>query len=114
MKYTMRYRNNEIKIDTDLGVITGNTYQMRDIIKSDLYATWDAKERVWVSDNLAETINNYKEYLTRCYNLSEYSNDPAATETTAKEISRELVNGSDGFYLLVRYSNGNCRKVFAG
>ena len=81
MKYTMSRGRDEIILNTETGKITGNTYGMKDVIKSDLYATWNAAEKCWESDKLAETIEEYKSYLTRCYKL-------AAIEDTAAEDNK--------------------------
>ena len=53
MKYTMIRGRDEIILDTETGKITGSTYGMKDIIKSDLYASWNAAEKCWESDKLA-------------------------------------------------------------
>lgn len=81
MKYTMSRGRDEIILNTETGKITGNTYGMKDVIKSDLYASWNAAEKCWESDKLAETIEEYKAYLTRCYKLS-------AVEDTAAEENK--------------------------
>ena len=70
MKYTMSSGRNEIILNTETGKITGDTYNMRNAIKSDLYATWNPAEKCWESDKLAETIEEYKSYLTRVYKLT--------------------------------------------
>lgn len=131
MKYTMTYGKNEITLDTETGDIYGSTYGMKEIIKSDLYATWDKTRKVWHSDNLANTINEFRNYLTRCYKLGAIvADEPVieddeaepATETvkvtkprTAKTVSHtKLVNGNDGFYQIVYYTDGTTRKVFVG
>lgn len=128
MTYTMTYRHNEITLNTETGDITGNTYQMKQIIKDDLYATWDAARRVWHSDNLAETIEKYRDYLTRLYKLEAeivevaVEADTSTTETAVVETtsatkaitSQKLVNGEDGFYQVIHYTDGTSRKIFVG
>ena len=47
MKYMMKRNKDTITLDTETGKITGNTYGMKDVIKSDLYATWNAAEKCW-------------------------------------------------------------------
>lgn len=79
MKYTMNRNKDTIILNTETGDITGSTYGMKDVIKSDLYATWNPAAKCWHSDKLTETIEEYKSYLTRCYNLK------ACEETTADE-----------------------------
>lgn len=137
MKYTMTNKKSTITLDTVTGDISGDTYSMREIIKSDLYATWDKVRKVWHSDNLDDTIEKYRSYLTRCYKL-EAVEEPtteaveaadvkpdATTNTTKSTVSTEsqntktvahteLVNGNDGFYQVVRYTDGTIRKVFVG
>lgn len=105
MKYTMKRNKSTITLNTETGDITGDTYGMRDVIKSDLYATWNAAAKCWHSDKLAETIEEYKAYLTRCYSLK------LAEESAAKPAYREAfaakVNG-----LCPRchtYCYGDCR-----
>lgn len=131
MKYTMSYGRNEITLDTATGDIYGDTYGMKEIIKSDLYATWDKTRKVWHSDKLVNTINDFRDYLTRCYKLEaveveepiveaepaiETTKTAKTTKTrTAKTVSRtKLVNGNDGFYQIVYYTDGTVRKVFVG
>jgi hypothetical protein len=128
MTYTMTYRHNEITLNTETGDITGNTYQIKQIIKDDLYATWDAARRVWHSDNLAETIEKYRDYLTRLYKLEAeivevaVEADTSTTETAVVETtsatkaitSQKLVNGEDGFYQVIHYTDGTSRKIFVG
>jgi len=84
MKYEMSRGRSTIIIDTEAGTISGKTYEMRDVIKSDLYAKWDAANKVWRSDKLAETIEEYKEYLTRCYKLAKI--EAVETVTAHKHI----------------------------
>lgn len=84
MKYTMKRNKNTITLDIETGKITGSTYGMKDIIKSDLCATWNAAEKCWESDKLAETVEEYKSYLTRCYDLKEIEDDAEAKETAQR------------------------------
>lgn len=83
MLYTMSYNRNTITLNTETGDITGSTYQMRDAIKDDLYAKWNPVARVWHSDSLAETIERYRDYLTRCYSLKPV--DTSAAKPAARE-----------------------------
>ena len=128
MKYTMTYGRNEITLNTVTGDISGDTYGMRDVIKNDLYATWDRDRRVWHSDKLGETVKEFCAYLTRCHKLTAVEETESETETASveeeakpatdirtKAVSRtELVNGNDGFYQVVYYTDGTSRKVFVG
>ena len=79
MKYTMTAGRNQITLNTETGKITGGTYPMRQTIKDTFHATWNAAEKCWESDKLAETIEDKREYLTRVYKLS------AVEETTASK-----------------------------
>lgn len=92
MKYTMSRGRDEIILNTETGKITGNTYGMKDVIKSDLYATWNAAEKCWESDKLAETVDEYKSYLTRCYKLSAVE-DPATSKPAYRKDFMGKVNG---------------------
>lgn len=83
MKYTMKLNKNTITLNTETGDITGDTYGMRQVIKDDLYATWNPVAKCWHSDQLAATIERYKAYLTRCYFLK------LAEEPAAKPAYRE-------------------------
>lgn len=125
MKYTMTHKKSTITIDTKTGDIYGDTYAMKEIIKSDLYATWDNGRKVWHSNNLGDTINEFRQYLARCYNLVAIEDDEpvdeakeaeATTETkTGKIVSHtRLVNGNDGFYQIVYYTDGTSKKMFVG
>jgi len=115
MKYTMSRRNDTITLDTETGNITGGTYGMKDIIKNDLYATWNPDLRVWHNDDLQSVIGKYSEYLRRCYGLksAEVSNQ-AESGKALDIIDKQLVNGNDGFYMIYTYSDGSHKKVFVG
>lgn len=115
MKYTMRRRNDTITLDTETGNITGGTYGMKDVIKNDLYATWNPDLRVWHNDDLQSVIDEYSEYLHRCYGLksAEVSNQ-AESGNALDIIDKQLVNGNDGFYMIYTYSDGSHKKVFVG
>ncbi len=80
MKYTMKRNKDTIILNTETGNITGSTYNMKEIIKADLFATWNPAAKCWHSDKLAETIEEYKNYLTRCFDLKVY--EEAATDTS--------------------------------
>lgn len=122
MKYTMTCKKNTITIDTKTGDIYGDTYAMKEIIKSDLYATWDNVRKVWRSDNLGETINEFRQYLTRCYKLavvdaeepSEEADDSSEAHANKTVSHTRLVNGNDGFYQIVYYTDGTSKKMFVG
>ena len=93
MKYTMSRGRDEIILNTETGKITGSTYGMKDVIKSDLYATWNSAEKCWESDKLAETIEEYKSYLTRNYkkttkkNTAAENNKPAYRKAFAAKVN---------------------------
>lgn len=92
MKYTMERRNNTIIIDTTAGSITGDTYQMRDVIKDEFPgAKWNKELRAWTAGNLAERIDEFREYLTRCYRLCEVEENVAPVTTRDAVIGR--ING---------------------
>lgn len=119
MKYTMTTKRGSLMLDTETGDISGDTYNCKETIKSDLYATWDAARKVWHSDKLADTIAEYNDYLTRVYHLKAVEAAPATEEAShsaqSKEIAyNELVNGNDGFYKVVHYTDGSSKKFFIG
>lgn len=115
MKYTMSRRNDTITLDTETGNITGGTYEMKDVIKNDLYATWNPDLRVWHNDDLQSVIDKYGEYLHRCYGLKAAEEPVKAESGKALEIiDKQLVNGNDGFYMIYTYSDGSTKKVFVG
>ena len=92
MKYTMERRNNTIIIDTTAGSITGDTYQMRDVIKDEFPgAKWNKELRAWTADNMSERIDEFREYLTRCYRLREAEVNVAPVTTRDAVIGR--ING---------------------
>lgn len=104
MIYTMSSKRDTITLNTETGDITGGTYGMKEIIKSDLYATWDAGRRVWHSDKLAETIESYKDYLTRLYKLSAVETNPS------NPIRERVVNVRNGICPRCHtYCYGDCR-----
>ena len=119
MKYTMNRRNDTITLDTENGNITGGTYGMKDVIKSDLDATWNPEMKLWNSDKLAETVEKYHDYLSRCYNLKpvkvETMTATSSSSVSCKEIVRkELVNGNDGFYQIIYFADGSTKRCFIG
>lgn len=93
MKYTMSRKGKTITLDTETGMITGNTYDMKDVIKEEFPgATWDKVSKAWHADGMAARIEDIKAYLTRCYNLTEVSE--ATAPTTAREaVIRRANNG---------------------
>ena len=61
MKYTMSRYKNTITLDTETGCITGNTYQMKDVIKEEFPgAAWNKDAKAWVVSNMAERIEAYR------------------------------------------------------
>lgn len=101
MTYTMTRGRDTILINTETGSITGGTYAMKEIIKSDLYATWDPTLRVWHMDDAESIINKYRDYLTRCYKLE-------AIETPTS-ITVRAHTAHDGLCPYCHtYCNGDC------
>ena len=92
MKYTMERRNSTITLDTATGNITGDTYQMQDVIKEEFPgATWNKAAKAWTVNNLAERIEEIRSYLTRCYRLSEVKADESPVTVRDAVINR--ING---------------------
>ena len=92
MKYTMERRNSTITLDTETGSITGDTYQMRDVIKEEFPgATWNKDAKAWTVSNLSERIDEIRSYLTRCYRLSEVKSGEASA--TARDVIINRING---------------------
>ena len=115
MKYTMSRRNDTITLDTETGNITGGTYSMKDVIKNDLYATWNPDLRVWHNDDLQSVLDKFGEYLHRCSGLKTDEVSGKAESGKALDIiDKQLVNGIDGFYAIYTYSDGSHKKVFVG
>ena len=115
MKYTMRRGSDTITLDTESGNITGGTYGMKEIIKDDLYATWNPDMRLWHSDKLADTIEKYNAYLSRVYSLRQVETETASNSVYTKKITRkELVNGNDGFYQIIYFADGSTKRCFIG
>lgn len=89
MKYTMTAGRNQITLNTETGKITGGTYPMREVIKDTLHAKWNPAEKCWESDKLAETIEEYKSYLTRVYKLSAVEERTTSVATVETEAAKE-------------------------
>lgn len=67
--YSLSYGGNTILLNLKTGDITGDTYQMRTIIKTELSAKWVPDMRVWHSDDLANVVKALKSSLTSAYGL---------------------------------------------
>lgn len=71
MIYTMTSRKFTIILDTVSGKISGDTYQMRDMIKEDFPgAKWNKDEKCWEYSDIEGRINEYRDYFSRCYKLA--------------------------------------------
>lgn len=99
-------------VDTATGIVTGQTYHARRFLKDNFDAKWNGDTRQWTvniekfNSELERYADYYKKYIvSKCTNAS----------TVAKTIvSKKLVNGNDGFYSLITYSDGTTEKVFIG
>lgn len=81
MIYTMTSRKFTIILDTVSGKISGDTYQMRDMIKEDFPgAKWNKDEKCWEYSDIEGRINEYRDYFTRCYKLAAEAEAEAETE----------------------------------
>lgn len=88
--YTITLGNNTILLNLKTGYITGDTYQMRSIIKSDLSAKWSPDTKAWYNGSLGEVVEQCKERLIRVYNLRAQSDLNAA----AKEAKSHRVRNA--------------------
>lgn len=79
MKYTMSKNKSTITLDTESGRITGDTYAMRNTIKENFNARWDAAGKAWVVENLESEINDQMARLRRIYDLCEVEATVATT-----------------------------------
>ena len=92
MKYTMERRNSTITLDTATGTITGDTYQMKDVIKEEFPgAAWNKVAKAWTGNNMEERIEEIRSYLTRCYRLSEVK--AAESSVTPCDVFINRING---------------------
>lgn len=92
MKYTMKRNKNTITLDTETGYITGNTYQMKDVIKEEFPgAAWNKDVKAWSYSDLEGRIDEFRSYLTRVYQLAEVETDEAPATVRDAVISR--ING---------------------
>lgn len=88
MLYTMRAHMAKaypcITLDTETGTITGNTYDMRAMIKEDFPgAQWDKAAKCWRYADIEGRINEFRDYFRRCYFLAELT--PAEAEPVEVE-----------------------------
>ena len=120
MKATFNVKGFVITLDTDLGTITGETYNLRDIIKESFPGVcWNAASKSWTMDGKAmeARISEYHSYFTRVYRM-EIVEQVAAQETTEETekviVETEMVNGKDGFYRITYYSDGTKSTRFVG
>lgn len=86
MIYTMTSKEFTIILDTESGKISGDTYQMREMIKEDFPgAKWNKGEKCWEHSDIEGRINEYRDYFTRCYKLA--AEAPAAeAEAETEEV----------------------------
>lgn len=105
--YQMSRNGKTIILNTETGDITGDTYAMRDIIKSDLYATWNAAAKCWHNDSLKEIVAEYKSYLTRLYNLTVAETSAPAQKTSYRKAFMAKANGLCPY--CHTYCYGDCR-----
>lgn len=102
------------KIDTVTGIVTGKTYNAKEFLKDNFDGEWDKENRQWTvnTDKLNEELTKYADYYKK-YIVSKTEN--TAPVKAAKEIaSKRLVNGNDGFYSIVTYTDGTTDRVFIG
>lgn len=98
MKYTMKRNRDTITLDTETGNITGGTYGMRDIIKSEFTATWNKDGKCWHIDNLADEINSQIDRLKRLYWLAAVEEvTPVSTPATNAEKTAETTTVKNAF-----------------
>lgn len=94
-------------VNAQTGIVTGKTYNSRNFLKDNFKAVWDGTSRQWTVDvvkfnaELDKHSNYYKKYIVE--------------EKSCKAIkSKELVNGNDGFYSHIAYTDGTSEYVFVG
>ena len=119
MKATFNVKGFVIALDTDKGTISGQTYNLRDIIKDNFPGVcWNATSKSWTMDGKAmeARINEYHDYFTRAYRMEIIEQaTAAAAEQPAKTVTgTEMVNEWDGFYSITYYSDGTKSKRFVG
>lgn len=87
MRYEMNRGRSTIILDTQTGYITGDTYNMRDVIKSEFPAKWEAAAKAWHVADLEGEINCQIDRLRRVYRLCEVES-PAATTVRDAFVGR--------------------------
>lgn len=101
-------------IDSVTGIVTGKTYNAKEFLKDNFDAEWDGANKQWTvnTDKLNDEFTKYADYYKK-YIVSKTEN--TAPVKAAKEIaSKRLVNGNDGFYSIVTYTDGTTDRVFIG
>ena len=99
-------------VDTTTGAVTGKTYNAKEFLKDNFNATWNKDTKQWTVDvdkfnfELEKYADYYKKYI-----VSKSTNVSASIKAIA---SKKLVNGNDGFYSLVTYTDGTTKKIFIG
>lgn len=103
----------EFTINGETGVVTGKTYNARKFLKENFDAKWNPSEKHWTIEpaKLEEELRNCARYYEK-YIVSKTENTKAEVEKTI--VSEELVNGYDGFYRHVVYSDGTKKRIFVG
>nr|DAZ13282.1 MAG TPA: hypothetical protein [Caudoviricetes sp.] len=99
-------------VDTTTGIVTGTTYHARDFLKDNFNAKWNKDSKQWTVDTekFNSEMEKYSDYYKK-YIVSKSTNASTAVKTIA---SKQLVNGNDGFYSIVTYTDGSAEKVFIG
>lgn len=107
----MQHRHSKLDFNTETKELTGETYYAREWIKS-LGGKWNPTNKSWVieDDNFLE--NDSVQYAIE---LRAKEIEAATVQTQSKQVVGEkLVNGNDGFYKIVKYSDGTQKKLFVG
>lgn len=100
MKYTMRCGKNTITLDTVTGNITGRTYDMKEIIKSELSGKWDVENKMWHVDNLEQIIAESFVRFERVYFLQEVKENTDTAQRTynkARDWDNAYNEGGEGY-----------------
>lgn len=100
-------------VDTASGIVTGKTYHAKEFLKDNFNAKWNNDSKQWTVDvdKFNSELKNYADYYKK-YIIKNNNADAASTLKTV--ASKKLVNGNDGFYSHITYTDGTSERVFIG
>lgn len=141
VKMNVTNRNESFTVNSITGEVTGQTYAAKEFLKDNFNAKWNKEAKQWTvdvkkfNDELSKYADYYKKYIV---DVTETAEDKVSEDAEVEEVtesvevaesveavktaiqptrtivSEKLVNGNDGFYNRVTYSDGKIEYHFVG